>query len=67
MAFAKSKKIENDYNSVIIFYQITFASSYWKWVLNQQGTTVVCSKTPIEPSFLAPQKWFNRLNLSLTG
>ena len=62
MAFGKSKKIENDYNSVIIFYQVTFVSSYWKWVLNQQGTRAVCSKTPTEPSFLAPPRWFNRLN-----
>ena len=52
----REKKIENDYNSDIIFYQVTFASSYC------QGTTAVCSKTPIEPSFLAPQKWFNQLN-----
>ena len=67
MAFAKSKKSENDYNSVIIFYQVTFTSSHWNWGLHQQGTTAVCNKSPTEPSFLAARKWFNRLNLSLTG
>ena len=61
------KKYETDYNSVIIFYQVTFASSYWKLGLYSNGSTVVCNKTPTEPSFLASRKWFNRLNLSLTG
>ena len=56
------KKIESDYNSVIIFYQVTFTSSYWKLGLYSNGTTVVCNKTPTEPSFLAARKWFNRLN-----
>ena len=67
MAFAKSEKSENDYNSVIIFYQVTFTSSYWKGGLDQQGTTAVCNKTPSEPSFLAVRKWFNWLNWGLTG
>ena len=42
-------------------------SSCWKGGIYQQGTTTVCNKTPTEAYFLAAQKWFNRLNLSLTG
>ena len=63
----RGKKSENDYNSVIIFYKVTFTSSCWKWGIYQQGTTAVCNKTPPKPSFLAARKWLNRLNLSLTG
>ena len=33
MAFAEWKKSESDCNSVIIFYLVTFTSSYWKWGL----------------------------------
>ena len=63
----RGKKSENVYNSAIIFYLVTFTSSYWKWDLYQQGTTAVCNKTSTEPSFLAARKWFNQLNFSLTG
>ena len=49
---AAASLVQNDYNSVIIFYQVSFTSSYWKCGFYQQGTTAACNKTRTEASSL---------------
>ena len=59
MVFAKWKKSESGFNSVIIPIESE--------VFTHKVPQLFGSKLPAKPSFLASRKWFNRLNLSLTG
>ena len=77
----EQKKSENGYNSVIIFYWVTFTSSYWKGSLDQRFSVPSVSQLDLQPdvcqvlsvmiSSWSVVYWFNpqpmRKDHSITG